>query len=349
MELFYTIWAEILNFFNVSELTKVLQYKDYGSFRSLEMIANILRTFLPILLLIEIGRNVLYKKFRIVDYKLPFLNYMFNAVIGRLISLSIILIAIGFFQPYKFFTTSFTWYWFIYAYVVYEFANFLHHYSAHKVRILWCLHSTHHFPDTINLAVAYHRFFLEQLYIDFLKTIICILMGIEPAMLFLIIIIDGVWGLFIHIGEDFLPKGRLGIFQHVVFTPSHHRVHHAKNPLYMDRNFSVLLNIWDRLFGTYQPERDEVKVDYGITREIKPGSFVDANFGEIACLWKDIKKAPGIKNKIMYIFMPPGWSHIGDHKTASKVRGEYLKQMSGNTDEKVAFVNTSIEEGMIIN
>lgn len=342
MDFLHTIWEEILNFFNISELTKVLKYKDYSSFRSLEVILNILRTFLPILLFIEIARNLIHKKFKILDYKLPFLNYIFNAVIGRLISLSIMLVTIGFFQQYKFLSTSFTWYWFIYAYVVYEFANFLHHYLAHKIRILWCLHSTHHFPDTINLAVAYHRFFLEQSYIDFIKIVICIVMGIEPAMLFLIIIVDGVWGLFIHIGEDFLPKGRLGIFQHLVFTPSHHRVHHAKNPLYMDMNFSVLLNIWDRLFGTYQPEHDDVKVDYGITRKTKPASFIDANFGEIACLWQDIVNAPGIKNKILYIFMPPGWSHTGDHKTASKMRREYLKENALPVNERESLESLSL-------
>jgi sterol desaturase/sphingolipid hydroxylase (fatty acid hydroxylase superfamily) len=324
MEILQAIWQDALNFFNIEELKKVLQSSDCNTFRSLQVIATILRTALPVLLLIEISRNIIYKKFRMLDYRLPFLNYIFNAVLGRLISLSIMLITIGYFQKYKLFSTSFTWYWFIYAYVVYEFANFLHHYLAHKVRILWCLHSTHHFPDTMNLAVAYHRFFLEQTYIDFIKVIICILLGVEPLMFFLIITIDGVWGLFIHIGDDFLPKGRLGIFQHLVFTPSHHRVHHAKNPLYMDTNFSVLLNIWDRLFGTYQPERDEVKVEYGITRKTTPASFIDANFGEIACLWKDAVKAPGIKNKILYIFMPPGWSHTGEHKTAGKVRGDYL-------------------------
>ena len=117
---------------------------------------------------------------------------------------------------------------------------------------------------------------------------------------------------------------KLGWLEYIFNTPSHHRVHHARNPLYMDTNFCNLLNIWDRALGTFQPEEKELPPEYGITREMNANSFWDVYFGEIVALVKDVSKAPGIKNKIAYIFMPPGWSHTGDHKTASKVRKEYL-------------------------
>lgn len=329
MEFLKAVWQEVLNLFNITELKKVLELNDFSSLSSFSSIVTILRTVLPIMLFVEIFINMILKRLKIGDYKIPFLNYVVNAVLGHMITLSVMLVTIGFFQHYKLITTSFTWYWFIYGYIIYEFANFLHHFLAHKVRLLWCLHSTHHFPGTINIAVAYNRFLLEQPYIDFVKTAICILMGVEPAVFFLIITIDAVWGLFLHIGEDFLPNGRLGFLERLVFTPSHHRVHHAKNPRYMDTNFSVLLNIWDRLFGTYQPEIKEDKIEYGITRETKQNSFIDSYFGEINALVKDVLKVPGIKNKILYIFMPPGWSPTGDHKTASKIKGDYLKQHTG--------------------
>ena len=114
----------------------------------------------------------------------------------------------------------------------------------------------------------------------------------------------------------------------IVLTPSHHRVHHAKNPLYMDTNFCNLLNIWDRIFGTLEHEKHELPPEYGITREMNPDSFLDVYFGEIVALAKDVIKAPGIKNKLLYIVMPPGWSHTGEHKTARVVREEYLKNQS---------------------
>jgi hypothetical protein len=85
-----------------------------------------------------------------------------------------------------------------------------------------------------------------------------------------------------------------------------------------------LLNIWDRAFGTHQDENKKVVIEYGITREMKKGDFLDAYFGEFVALFKDVYHAPGLKNKIAYIFMPPGWHHSGDHKTADIVKKEYF-------------------------
>ena len=93
----------------------------------------------------------------------------------------------------------------------------------------------------------------------------------------------------------------------------------------MDTNFCNLLNIWDRIFKTYQPEQTQIPIEYGITRAINPGNFLDVYFGEFYCLWKDIVKAPGLKNKIRYLIMPPGWDHLGNHKLASVIRNEYIK------------------------
>ena len=93
----------------------------------------------------------------------------------------------------------------------------------------------------------------------------------------------------------------------------------------LDRNFCNLLNIWDHVFRTHQPEQKNVPVQYGVTRRINANSFLDVYFGEIVFLVKDIWKAPGLKNKLLYIVMPPGWSHTGDHKTAKLVRNEFLK------------------------
>jgi hypothetical protein len=92
----------------------------------------------------------------------------------------------------------------------------------------------------------------------------------------------------------------------------------------MDTNFCNLLNIWDKLFKTYEPERKDIPIEYGITREMNPNSFIDVNFGEIGALWKDVRSAPGLKNKLLYFIMPPGWSHTGEHKTAKIARKKFL-------------------------
>jgi sterol desaturase/sphingolipid hydroxylase (fatty acid hydroxylase superfamily) len=140
-----------------------------------------------------------------------------------------------------------------------------------------------------------------------------------------ILFIDGTWRTFIHAGENLIRDGRLGFLNRVILTPSHHRVHHSRNPLYIDTNFCNLLNVWDRLFGTLQDEQVETPPEYGITRPIKVGSFWDFYFGELVALGRDVRTAPGIANKFAYLVMPPGWSHTGHHKTASVVRRAYLQ------------------------
>jgi hypothetical protein len=188
----------------------------------------------------------------------------------------------------------------------------------------------------MNLSVTYAHFFLEAPYADLIRTTICILLGVPPTMLFVIMFIDGTYGAFIHIGENLVKDARFGFLNRIILTPSHHRVHHARNPLYMDTNFCNLLPIWDKAFGTYQDEDRQIPIEYGITRKMKKNSFLDAYFGELVALGRDIKNAPGLKNKILYIFMPPGWSHTGDHKTSATVRAEYFRSLQENESDKVA-------------
>ncbi|HLK27294.1 MAG TPA: sterol desaturase family protein, partial [Puia sp.] len=135
-----------------------------------------------------------------------------------------------------------------------------------------------------------------------------------------------VWGSFIHVGENILKDGRMGFLNRIILTPSHHRVHHARNPIYMDTNFCNLLSIWDRAFGTFINEKKEMPIEYGISRKMNPNSFWDVYFGEIVALGRDMKNAPGIKNKFLYMIMPPGWNHTGEHKTASIVKKEFLEK-----------------------
>lgn len=320
MDTLHAVVEWLKDFFGLHELLKIVNSGDYRQVLTYDGILSIFRPLFPILLFLELGKALLLKKFKALEYKIPFFSYVLNAFIGKFIAIAVVVFCIGFFEKYAIIKTEFTWYWFIYGYVVWEFAHFIYHYLGHKVRIFWCLHSTHHAPEAMNLSVSYAHFFLEAPYADFIRTTICILLGVNPPMLVLIMFIDGLWGGFIHVGENLLKDGRLGVLGKFLLTPSHHRVHHARNPLYMDTNFCNLLNIWDKAFGTYQPEQKNVPVEYGITRPMRRNSFLDAYFGEFGVLVRDVYRAPGIKNKILYIFMPPGWSHTGDHKTARMVK-----------------------------
>jgi sterol desaturase/sphingolipid hydroxylase (fatty acid hydroxylase superfamily) len=323
-DFFQAIYDWTVGFFGVHHIIEIIKSGDYSSLLTYDGFISIIGPLFPIVLVLEIVMALILRKFKAVNYKIPFFSYVLNAFIGRFISIAAIVFCIGLFEKHAIVKTTFTWYWFIYGYIVWEFGHFIYHFLAHKVRLFWCLHSTHHAPESMNLSVSYAHFFLEGPYADVIRTTVCILLGVNPAMLFVIMFIDGFYGGFIHIGEQLMKNGKLGFMYKYILTPSHHRVHHAKNPLYIDTNFCNLLNIWDRVFGTYQQEEKNLPIEYGITRDMKPNSFLDSYFGEISCLIKDVYRAPGIKNKFLYIFMPPGWSHTGDHKTAGKVRREYL-------------------------
>ena len=228
-------------------------------------------------------RDYLAKHNRAYD-ALIFFTYLLNRVLGSFLSIAAVTFFIGLFQPMAPFQSSVTWYWLIYGYIVWELAHFVYHFLAHKVRLFWCLHSTHHAPETMNLFVSHAHFFLEAPYADTIRTSICILLGVSPPLLFLIMFIDGTWGTWIHAGEHVLKDGRMGVLNRWILTPSHHRVHHARNPLYIDTNYCNLLNVWDRAFGTLQPEETTVAPEYGITRPMKAGSFWDFYFGELVAL-----------------------------------------------------------------
>ena len=324
MELLQTFLNEVIGFLGISRALEILQTGNYEALRTYDGITAFIVPIIPLLVLLEFTLGILYKKPQTKVYKVNFLIYVFNRFAGRFISIAMVAYCIGLFQPYAPFTVNMAWYGFLYGYVVWEFGHFIYHYLAHKVRLFWCLHSTHHAPENMNLSVTYAHFFLEGPYADVIRTTACILLGVPPEMLFVIMFIDGTYGAFIHVGENLVRDARFGWLGKLILTPSHHRVHHARNPLYIDTNYCNLLNIWDRFFGTYQEEQDHLPPEYGITRPVNSGNFWDVYFGEIVALARDVVGAPGIKNKFRYLFMPPGWSHTGAHKTARTVRQAYF-------------------------
>ncbi len=326
MDILKILRDEFTGFFGIGHWLKMYQTNDYSSLSTFDGVVSAVGPLIPLVLVIEITRALLYKRFKIEDYRMPFLIFVCNRVISRFLSFAVVAFCIKWISPVAIFKTSFTWYWFTYGYIIWELSHFVYHYFGHKVRLFWCLHSTHHAPEQMNLSVTFAHFFLEAPYADVIRTSICILMGVNPPLLFFIMFIDGTWGAFIHAGENIVKDGRLGFLNKIILTPSHHRVHHAKNPLYMDTNFCNLLSIWDHVFKTFQYEKNEERPVYGITRKMNPNNFLDVYFGEVAALGRDVWRAPGIKNKVLYIFMPPGWSHTGDHKTAKQVRDAFLKE-----------------------
>jgi hypothetical protein len=116
----------------------------------------------------------------------------------------------------------------------------------------------------------------------------------------------------------------MGWLEYIFVTPSHHRVHHASNPKYLDMNMGMFLIIWDKMFGTFQPELPEEEYEplkYGLTKNIEEQTPVNIVFHEWKQLWKDVKRKDiSFKEKWNYIFGPPGWSHDGSRLTSEQMR-----------------------------
>jgi len=258
-------------------------------------------------------------------YKSNFLAKVFNEYVSKLIIIFVYIEMMQYFKQFALFTVDRSWMGWLYAYLMWELSYWIWHYAAHRVRLFWCLHSPHHAPAEMNMTVAWVHFFAEGYYTAAIQVPILMIFGVQPEMVAIILVIDGTWGTFIHAGEDAFKNGRLGILEKFLITPSHHRVHHAKNPLYMDTNFCVLLPFWDWLFGTLQNEKKGVKIEYGITREMEVTNFIDFYFGECILLYRDVMATPGLRNKLRLLFMPPGWTPESREHTAIVVRQKFLE------------------------
>lgn len=212
--------------------------------------------------------------------------------------------------------TSVFWLWATLI-ILEDLAYYTLHWVDHNVRFFWAVHVNHHSSQKMNLSVAVRSSVLQPLY-RFVYYIPLALLGFEAWQIMLAYAICNAWGFFIHTEAI----GKLGLLDKIFATPSNHRVHHGSNPHYLDRNMGMFLIIWDRIFGTYQEEREEVI--YGLTKNIESDKISHIIFHEWKNIAKDVKRAPGLRNKLMYIFGPPGWSHDGSTLTSKQMRKAYF-------------------------
>ncbi len=264
-----------------------------------------------------------------VEYRPTFFAAMFGDLLTRFIVIDVFWHWLPAFKKLSFFTIGNQWYAWIYAWLAWELSTWVWHFGAHKIRLFWCLHSPHHAAQQFNMTVAWVHFFAEGYVTAVIQLVVLMVLGVSPTMLVIIMSFEPVWGTFIHAGERSFKTGRLGFMRFFVITPSYHRVHHGKNPLYMDTNFCTMLPVWDWLFGTLQPLRDEVKLEYGITRPMDSTHFLDFYFGEIYLLGRDLRNAKSWKDRLLYLVKPPGWTPEGALHTASVLRQEFLQSHPG--------------------
>lgn len=323
MSVLYDILHELLVFFRIEGLISIIKSGNLGSLKTIDGILAVLAPLAPLLIFAEILWLLVINGTNVKIYKIPFIIIILNRVVERLLSLSITVYFIQLCDDYAIIHIPFKWYWVPFAYLIYELNSYIRHYAAHKIRLLWCSHAVHHSSTELTSSVTLTTAYLENIYTDVFAACFCTLLGLPPMMFFLVMILDSIWGAFVHVSEKTIHNGRLGFLEKIILTPSHHRVHHARNFLYMDTNFCSIINIWDRIFGTYQEEKSDDPIQYGTTRVMDAHNFWDVYFGEYIDLWKDVKNAQGI-NKLLYVVMPPGWNPNQKLQTAKVLRKQAL-------------------------
>jgi sterol desaturase/sphingolipid hydroxylase (fatty acid hydroxylase superfamily) len=195
-----------------------------------------------------------------------------------------------------------------------DFAYYWFHRLHHEVRVLWASHVPHHSSRRYNLATALRQSWTPMTALPFYAPLA--LLGFPPLLLATVHGLNLLYQFWIHTElVDRLPRPIEWLFN----TPSHHRVHHGANPRYLDRNYGGILIVWDRLFGTFEPEREPVR--FGLTHDL--GSFhpLRIAFHEWAAIARDLRRAPSAGAALGLVLGPPGWRPDGRGATAEALRG----------------------------
>jgi sterol desaturase/sphingolipid hydroxylase (fatty acid hydroxylase superfamily) len=277
------------------------------------------------LYLVVIGLEVMLSHLHLKKYyafKDTFINIylcLLNGGIDLLFRAVYIVILATIFQ-FRFVDLSFSpfLYWLL-LFILEDLAFYIEHRVDHFCRFFWAVHVTHHSSEEFNLTTGFRSSVLQPLY-RFIYFLPLVLLGFKPIDIVFMYSLTQIYGILVH--TQFIHK-MPAWFEAVFVSPSHHRVHHASNIRYLDRNMGMVLIIWDRLFGTFQPEVEEDPVKYGLTKHLEnPHHLTKIIFHEWENIGTDLRKKLPLSVKVKYLLMPPGWSHDGSTKTAKELRKE---------------------------
>ena len=177
---------------------------------------------------------------------------------------------------------------------------YCYHRIAHRVRLIWATHQAHHSSEYFNFSTA-----TRQKWNQWFEVLIWLplpLLGMPPALIYAAFSLNLIYQFFCHTERiNKLPRPVEFIFN----TPSHHRVHHASDPIYLDRNYGGILIIWDRLLGTFQAELH--RPTYGLTTPVGTYNIIRLQFHEYAAIGRDLRQTRSWAHRLGYVFGPPGW------------------------------------------
>jgi sterol desaturase/sphingolipid hydroxylase (fatty acid hydroxylase superfamily) len=192
---------------------------------------------------------------------------------------------------------------YIIAFMVLDFSGYCTHRIAHQYNVFWNNHIIHHSSEEYNLACALRQSISVFFRIFTFLLLPAAILGVPQKVIAIVAPLH----LFAQFWYHTRHIGKLGWLEHIIVTPSHHRVHHAINPEYIDKNYSQIFIFWDKLFGTFQPELDDVPPVYGITRPVRTWNPIKINFQHLWLLISDAWHTREWRDKLKIWFMPTGW------------------------------------------
>ena len=259
-----------------------------------------------------------------------------STIAGALAAGLFLFLAFSVYQ-YRLFDIGFVWWAWPLAFVLDDFKYYWVHRFGHRMRWMWAAHVIHHSSQHYNLSTALRQTWTGALTPGILFALPLFWLGFHPLLVAFVGGLNLVYQFWIHteaIGR--MPRW----FEAVMNTPSHHRVHHATNPRYLDSNYAGVFIIWDKMFGTFEPETDEEKIRYGIIKQLGSFNIVWAAFHEWVGIFQDMWRAPW-RHKLGYLLQPPGWTHDGSRDTSDTIKQRW--RMSQSAIEQPATNNEQLQ------
>ena len=223
---------------------------------------------------------------------------------------------------FRIFTIGFEWYWVFVCFILDDVRYYFYHRIAHRCRWVWAEHVIHHSSQHYNLSTALRQSWTGTFTGMFLLRVPLVLIGFHPALIVFVGGINLLYQFWIHteaIGK--MPRW----FEAIMNTPSHHRVHHATKPRYLDANYAGTLIIWDRMFGTFVEELEEDMPKYGLVKNIGTFNPFRVAFHEWIDMFRDFRQ-PGIsiKDRFKYLIKPPGWRHDVEVSGSEAIKADFV-------------------------
>jgi hypothetical protein len=196
-----------------------------------------------------------------------------------------------------------SWLLYVIAFLALDFSGYWVHRLAHTVNFFWNNHIIHHSSEEFNLACALRQSISVYFRIYAFLLIPAAIFGVPQQVIAVVAPLH----LFAQFWYHTRHIGRMGWLEYIIVTPAHHRVHHAINPEYLDKNYGQIFIFWDRMFGTFQEERADIPAVYGVTRPVRTWNPIKINFMHLWLLAKDAWHTQNWKDKLRVWLMPLGW------------------------------------------